>query len=68
MEPQNIKNRKSLQEFKRLIKIWKPEACLAEHAKQRCKYWVHFIKHTPFLEPKQKDKTFILMDHVNHHS
>ena len=27
MVPQNIKNCKSLQEFKRLIKTWKPEAC-----------------------------------------
>ena len=27
MVPQNIKNCKSLQEFKRLIKVWKPEAC-----------------------------------------
>ena len=25
--PQNIKKCKSLQEFKRLIKVWKPEAC-----------------------------------------
>ena len=27
MVPQNIKNCKSLQEFKRLIKVWKPESC-----------------------------------------
>ena len=27
MVSQNIKNCKSLQEFKRLIKVWKPEAC-----------------------------------------
>ena len=27
MVPQNIKNCKSLQEFKRLIKVWKPEVC-----------------------------------------
>ena len=27
MVPQNIKNCKYLQEFKRLIKGWKPEAC-----------------------------------------
>ena len=26
MVPQNIKNCKSFQEFKRLIKVWKPEA------------------------------------------
>ena len=27
MVPQNVKNCKSLQEFKRLIKVWKLEAC-----------------------------------------
>ena len=27
MVPQNIKNCKFLQEFKKLIKVWKPEAC-----------------------------------------
>ena len=27
MVPQNIKNCKSLQEFKKLIKVWKPKAC-----------------------------------------
>ena len=27
MVPQNIKTCKSLQEFKRLVKVWKPEAC-----------------------------------------
>ena len=27
MVPQNIKNCKSLQEFKELIKVWKPKAC-----------------------------------------
>ena len=27
MVPQNIKNCKSLQEFKNLIKVWKPKAC-----------------------------------------
>ena len=27
MVPQNIKNCKSLQEFKKQIKVWKPEAC-----------------------------------------
>ena len=27
MVPENIKNCKSLQEFKRLIKVWKPKAC-----------------------------------------
>ena len=27
MTPQYIKNCESLQEFKRLIKVWKPEAC-----------------------------------------
>ena len=31
--PQNIKNCKSLQEFKRLIKVWKPMLALAECAK-----------------------------------
>ena len=27
MVPQNIKNCKSFQEFKKLIKVWKPKAC-----------------------------------------
>ena len=45
-----------------MIKIWKPEACLAECVKKRCKYWFHLIKYTLFLEPKQKDQTFILVD------
>ena len=27
MVPENIKNCKSLQEFKKLIKVWKPKAC-----------------------------------------
>ena len=37
MVPQNIKNCKYLQEFKRLIKVWKPD------------YWFLLIKHTPFI-------------------
>ena len=60
MVPQNIKNCKPLQEFKRLIKVWKLEAC-------PCKYWFYLIKHAPFIEPKQKDQTFMFMDHVNHY-
>ena len=33
-----------------------------------CKYWFYLIKHTPFIEPYQKDQTFMLMDHINHYS
>ena len=38
MVPQNIKNRKSLPEFKRLIKVWKPKACPC----RMCKKYVSF--------------------------
>ena len=43
MIPQNIKNCKSLQEFKKLIKILQ-----IEH-KVRCKYLFHLIKHILFI-------------------
>ena len=49
MVPQNIKNCKSLQEFKKLIKVWNSKLALAECAKVRCKYWFHLIKHTSFI-------------------
>ena len=42
MVPQNIKNCKSLQEFKRLIKVWKSEACLGRICK-KCVANIGFI-------------------------
>ena len=62
MVPQNIKNCTALLEFKRLIKVWKPDTCPCIMYKKCCKYWFHLIKHTPFISPKQKDQTFMLMD------
>ena len=63
MVPQNIKNFTSLQEFKRLVKVWKPEACSCRMCKKLSKYWFHLIKHGPFIEPKEKDQTFMLIIH-----
>ena len=42
MVPQNIKNCKFLQEFKRLIKVWKPKTCLCRMCK-RCVANIGFI-------------------------
>ena len=36
--------------------------------KVHCKYWLHLTKLAPFIEPKQKDLTFMLMDHISHYS
>ena len=44
MVPQNIKNCKSLQEFKRLIKVWKPEACPCRMYKKTLQILVSFNK------------------------
>ena len=49
MVPQNIKNCKSLQEFKKLIKVWNSKLALEECAKVRCKYLLHLMKHTSFI-------------------
>ena len=49
MVPENIKNWKSLQEFKKLIKVWNSKLALAECAKVRCKYLLHLTKDTPFI-------------------
>ena len=38
----NIKNFKSLQEFKRLIKVWKPEA-------YPCKMWKKYVANIGFI-------------------
>ena len=42
IEAENIKHCKYLQEFKRLIKVWKREACLAEYAKSTLQILVSF--------------------------
>ena len=42
MVPQNIKNCKSFQEFKRFIKVWKPEACA-------CRIWKKYVANIGFL-------------------
>ena len=42
MVPQNIKNCKSLQEFKRLIKVWKPEAC-------SCRMYKKYVANIGFI-------------------
>ena len=42
IEAKNIKHCKYLQEFKRLIKVWKREACLAEYAKSTLQILVSF--------------------------
>ena len=68
---QNIKNCKSLQEFKRLIKVWKREVFPSRMCKKyvaNIGHWLHLIKHTPFIEPKQRIQTFMLMEHINHYS
>ena len=53
MVPQNIKNCKSLQEFKKLIKVWKPKACPCRMCKKYVAnigfIWLNLIKHTPFI-------------------
>ena len=42
MVSQNIKNCKSLQERKRLIKVWKPEACL-------CRMYNKYVANIRFI-------------------
>ena len=53
MEPQNIKNCKSLQEFKKLIKVWKPKTCPCRMCKKYVAnigfIWLNLIKHTSFI-------------------
>ena len=53
MVPQNIKNCKSLQEFKKLIKVWKPKTCPCRMCKKYVAnigfIWLNLIKHTSFI-------------------
>ena len=42
MVPQNIKNCKSLQEFKKLIKVWKPKTC-------PCRMYKKYIANIGFI-------------------
>ena len=50
MVTQNVKNGRSLQEFQRLIKVWKPEACACKMCKRYlANIFFFFIKDTPFI-------------------